>query len=429
VDRRHWLVEFFRWDARTVLAACLGLIVLIGFAWAATENSLVASFDFGGVSLADQASGTIQVKGGLSVYPKTSGTLQFGWTSANINEFVDKNVADKIKRDYNSGDNGSVFRISGLDAGVYNFKATVGAPNVVLSTQMRSGTLATSVTTAAGSWQVASLLMNVDNSGTVDLVFASANQTAPWGICGLAIYSAVGTIVQPGFAVTISPTQKIIRAGDTAVFNVGVTPLNNYGSKVSVQITGLVTGMTAEFMPAQLSSPPGTMGLRLYTTKAVPPTDYNLLVTVKGDDEAAMQKNINLKVTVTVAGESVVPNLPMTDTVTGDQTEIVPDLPPRTAKEVRADFQEIESFVAEQKAKALQRNNFVEIKDIGNTLSGVAVYQALPPPKTTTESILQKMVRVGIIGTISDAAPQVQPAPEKPGLWQTIIESIFRPAS
>lgn len=433
---RHWLIEFFRWDARTVLAAVLGLAVLIGFTWAATSNSLVVKFDFGGASSTDNETGAIPVKGGLSVYPKISGVFQYGWDSASISEFVDKNVTDKMQRDYNTGVNGSVFKISGLEPGAYSFKATVGAPSAPLSTKIQSGALATSVTTAPGNWGTASLNVMVDNSGTVELTFSSSNGIDSWGIDGLSIYTATGSTT-PGFEITLDPTQKTMRAGDTAAFSVGVTPVNNYASRVSAAIAGLVTGMTAEFIPAQIASPPGTMELRVYTTTNVPPTVYDLVLTVKGDDPTAVQKTMHVKLTLTAAGVTTPLNnsISQTDNTlvgpngeSGDQALL--DLPPRTAKEVKEDFAKVESFAAEQKAKAIQQKNFLEIKDIGDSLAaGAPVYTDLPKPTSVTESFLQKMVSAGIIGTISDAAPQVQTTPEPMGFWEKIFQGVFRPAS
>jgi hypothetical protein len=431
---RHWLVEFFRWDARTILAAVLGLAVLIGFAWAATENSLLMTFDFGGATASDVQSGAIPVKGGASVYPKISGIWQYGWVNSSISEYVDKTVVDKIKRDYNSGDDGANFRISGLEPGNYSFKATVGASNVALSTKMQSGALATSVTTAPGSWSVATLNLTVDNSGTVDLIFSSSNQVASWGISGLAVYTASGVTAEPGFVVTLTPSQKTMRVGDTGVFALGITPTNNYASQVSAQVSGLVTGITAELTPSQISNLPGVMELRVFTDKAVAPTIYDLTVTVRGNDPSAIQKTLNLRLNL-VAVNSIIPmtNETVTNSTTGTSggaESLIPDLPPRTAKETKEDFAKVETFAAEQKAKLAQENNLTEMKGIGSDLtSGVSVYTDLPKPVSVTESLLQRMVGAGIIGTLSDAAPPVQAKPEPPGFWQKVFQGIFKQAS
>ncbi|MFA5009867.1 MAG: hypothetical protein WC553_01375 [Patescibacteria group bacterium] len=430
MNNRHWLVEFFRWDIRAVLAAVLGLAILVGVTWAATATTLLVSFDFGGASLSDKAPNMVQVKGGLSMYPQTSGNYKFGWVTAGINEFSNKTVSDLMKRDSNSGPTGAIFRISGLEQGIYAFKATVGSADTKLSTRMRVGSLATGTTTIADSWQVMTLTAQID-TGTADLVFSSFNGSDAWGICGLSVYDTVGTISTAGFSVTATPSSQPIKAGNTAVFRIGVTPSNNYASKVTAQVSGLVGGMTANFMPAQLGDLPGEMELNIYTADTVPTTSYNLVVTVVGDDVSAVQDSVTITLTVT-SGATVGPdsgNSTIGGNSTTGGTNEVPSLSLRTPTEVKADFVKVDDFVAEQQAKALKKNNFAELKDISDALSSVPVYEDLPQAQTTTEAILQKLVKTGIIGSTSESAPQVDQTPAPPlGFWQNLIKSIFKPA-
>ena len=414
MNERHWLVEFFRWDAKAVLAVVLGLAVLIGLALAAAEGNLVANFDFGGASLADKAPNMIQVKGSLSVYPQVSGNLKFGWMTAGTSEFSNKSVADLMKRDYNSGADNSEFRISGLDKGAYQLKATVGSPSGSLSTRIRVGDLATTVTVATGSWQVMNLTVSLETDD-LNILFSSANGTDPWGVCGLAIYQA-GNLPQASFAVTVSPAQQTIAIGNTAVFSVGVTPVNSYASKVTAQIAGLAAGMTAEFVPAELTVPPGVMELRIYTTKATPVGTYTLLVTVKGNDAVATQQTVSLSLDI-ASGAGVPPS---------SESNVI--LPTRTPGETKQDFNKVDAFVAEQRAKALQHDNFLDMAAIGDALANVGIFEQLPTPKTTTEAILQKLVGAGIISSTTDSAPQVSTAPA-PGFWRSLWQSVFKPAS
>jgi len=429
---RHWLIDFFRWDARATLAAALGLLVLIGFAWAATSGSVIATFDFGGAAASDLAVGAIQVKGAATQYPTTAGTLQYGWRTAEMFESVDKTVADRLNRDSNSGVNGAEFWVSGLEADTYSLAFMVGASDKVFSTKITSGAQATSVTTTPSSWKTANLSVAVDNSGILKLVFSSANGSNEWGVCSLVLSAATGVMESPSFAVAVSPPQVTIRPGDTVAFSVGVTPLQNYANGVSAEVAGLVTGMTAEFMPAQLTNLPGTIELLLYTAKTVPPAIYNLNILVRGNDVAATQKYVTVRVAVTTTGTSGDSGLSNTTTDSSSDSSSSPNggLPPRTAEEIGADFDEIEAFAEEQQAKALQQKNFLELGDIGSALSGgVPVLTGLPEAKTATESILQKLVNNGIIGVASDAAPPVQMTPKPPGFWQRVIEGIFSPAN
>jgi len=392
----------------------LGLVILIGLALAATDLNQIVAFDFGGASLMDKASGMVQVKGSLSIYPKKSGNITYGWATTGISEFSDKLVSDLMKRDYNTGPAGAIFRIDGLEQGNYNFKATVGSSASALSTRMTIGDSATSVTVQEGSWQMATLTTRVD-SGTVDLVFNSANGLDPWGICGLAVYLATGEVPQPTFAVAMTPPEQTLTAGNAAMFTIGFTPIDNYSSAVGAKISGLVEGITAEFAPAQLNTLPGTMSLTIYTTKQVPPAIYSLLVTATGKDAAVTKRTVPFRLvvnseTTTTAGET-------------------PILPIRSLQEVESDFNKLDTFVEEEKEKVVNRNNLQEIKGVGDDLSNVTIYEGLPEPKTTTEAILQKLVTAGIISSTSDSAPAVQEAPKPIGFWQGLWQSIFRAAT
>lgn len=415
--RRHWLIEFFRWDARAVLAASLGLVILIGLAWAATDLNLVTAFDFGGASLADKASGMIQVKGGLSIYPKQSGNFTYGWVATGISEFSDKAVSDLMKRDYNTGPSGQVFRIAGLEQGNYSFRATVGSSSNALSTRMVIGDLAAFTTVPAGTWRTATLSTAVDTE-TVEIVFESANGTDSWGICGLSVYSVAGEVPQPTFAAAITPVQQTITAGNATVFTIGVTPVDNYASTVKARIEGLTAGMTAEFVPAQLDTLPDVISLTIYTTKKVPSTNYALLVTITGTDSNLTKRTVPVNLTIV----SPTIELPTAE-------DEVPVLPTRTSQEVKADFNKLDDFVAEERAKVVDRNNFLEMKGVTDALSSIPTYESMPEPKTTTEAILQKLVTTGIISSTSDSAPAVQGPPESIGFWQRVWQSIFKPAT
>ena len=416
-NKRHWLVEFFRWDARTILATSLGLAILVGLTLAATELNLVVAFDFGGASLADKASGMIQVKGGLSAYPKQSDNFTYGWATAGISEFSDKTVTDLMKRDYNTGSAGTIFRIAGLEQGNYNFKATVGSSSNALSTRMTIGNLASSVTVPAGTWQTTALVTTVD-TGTADIVFNSGNGVDSWGISGLSVYSVTGAVSEPTFVVTTTPVRQTITAGNATVFTIGVTSIDNYASTIEAQVSGLVSGMTAGFVPAQLIRLPGTMNLTIYTTDAIASANYSLLVTITGKDTNFTKRTMPIGLTIV----SPTIDLPTVDNQT-------PVLPIRTSKEVKSDFNKLDTFVAEEKAKVVGRNNFLEIKGVADALSSISTYESMPEPKTTVESILQKLVTTGIISSTSDNAPPVHEPPKATGFWRGMWQSIFRPAT
>ena len=419
----HWLLQILRWDLRATLAVVLGLAIWIGFSLAASDA--LYAFDFGTASFADLNPGDIRVSGGVSLYPQTSGSITFGWMGSAITEFsAGASVADKRNRDRNGGQPPNTFKIGGLPAGSYKFAATVGAASGVISTQMTIGDRSTAMTKENG-WGTIVLTSEVTGD-SVEIGFASANGTDGWGVNTLLINPATGGVPQLGFALSVVPAGYQLTAGGVATFSVGVTPVNNYSAPVDLAVSGLVGGLTAEFVPSKLLTLPSSSELRLKTATTLPPTTYTVLVRAVGEDSQTVTKTavvqlVILAPTTDIPGGTVTP--PVGTDTSGGQTL-------RTEQEVRDEFALIDAYVRQvEEQKLVKVKDFTELQVISDSMAGFPLGTFdLPPPKTGLEASLQFLTRAGIIDvTLSTAPRSAQRAPEPLGFWARFWGAVSSP--
>jgi hypothetical protein len=66
----------------------------------------------------------------------------------------------------------------------------------------------------------------------------------------------IGPPPQPDFKLTVSPTSQSVNAGDSASVSLSATPENGFSSQVSVQVTGVPTGVSVS--PSPITLTPGT---------------------------------------------------------------------------------------------------------------------------------------------------------------------------
>lgn len=417
-------LEFIKWDIRGVIATLAALAVLVGLGWAASTNALY-TFDFGTASFDDLDSGAVQVKGALSIYPQSYNTLLFGWKTTNVQEFTNKSVSNKLNRDYNGGSSAATntFVVSGLEPRVYRFRFTSGGATANLSTRIQLGSQAISLT-ANKSWKTGDIVYETTD-GKAEIAFSSADGIRSWGVCALQIFTEEGKAPEPSFELSIIPAEHSVAAGGTAVFNIGLTPLNNYAGGAQLSISGLVSGITAQFVPAVVAALPGDSELQISTASNTVPTNYEFLVRAIGTGGEPVSRTGTVSLTVTQASSTlptVTPNAPA-----GGETGPIAELPPRTTAEVKTEFKLVDAFAAAQEKKMLQQKEFLEIGDIGFELGSVPIMPELPQPKTTFEGVLQGLVQSGIIQSAVDVAPPAQPARE--GFWTRFIKTLFPPVS
>lgn len=431
------LLEFIKWDLRSIIAAILGIAVLIGISLAATTGQLLHTFDFGTASSADVATGAVQVTGGGSIYPRNAGTLRFGWVTTGVQEFSrGAEVADKLLRDFNTSSTGdSQFRISGLAAGNYEFRFHVGDMtnkiSTLISVQGRQATI-----TRTGAWGTADLPVTV--TGTSQLInvdFTSASSDAIWAINALQIFQSDSAPAQPTFNVSINPTNHTVSAGGIASYTVGVTPMNNYGSPVDLSISGLVSGIQAELVPPTISSLPGSAELRIMTAESTPPTAYEFVLRAKGRDSQAVTKTVVVQLQVRAGQQEPTPSDPgPVDPVTGEptgtpitpSTQVPGDV--QTVEELEREFSLIDEYVLAEAQKIVSRNNMDELTTISQNATAFPILEALPEPRTAVERSLQFLTRTGIIESTYDNAPRGQEDTGKRSLWQKFMGTFVIPA-
>lgn len=416
----HFLSQFLRWDLRIVLATIVGLGLVISFSLAA-DGDLLYTFDFGTASSADQAPNAIGVMAGGSVYPKTSGALTYGWDSGLV-QAVSRGsaVTDPVLRDYNfaSGLNAH-FKVGGLAAGNYNFRFYVGDNQSKVATLIRTqGRSATIIKTAQyGSVDVPVVVAN--SGDIVDIEFGSAASDAGWAINGIRIYESSVVPVAPTFNMTLSPATQTVRASGTAVYSVGITPIEGYGGDISLSISGLVAGITAELLPSQISDLPGVVELRLLTSETTTPLPYEFLLKAIGNDSANVSKTVVVKLVVLSNSEEDTP-------VTNDPLSQVPG-ETQSMSEKRAQFELIDEYISAEAERLVNKNNVSEIKGISNDFVAFPVAPDLPPAKGAVEQSLQFLTRTGIIETAVDNAPRGEEDSGPKTLWQRILNGLASP--
>jgi hypothetical protein len=407
-----------KWDLRIVLGLLLLLAVLAGFTFAAPGDTKI-SFDFGGAAVSDQAAGMIAVKGAASAYPTTSAGVTFGWTNPGaVQVFTSPTVTDKMKKDANGGTSANTFVISGLTPGGYTVSATVGSAEESFTTTMKVGSDARSTTSAPGSWRTLSVSANTLD-GTIWVDFSGAGV---WAVNGLDIIP--GQVAQPAsFNLSVAPATASLAAGETGSFQISVTPLNEYDGNVSLAVSGLAGGITAELSPAVITTLPGTATLRLRTEKDTPGVAYSILLRATGDDTNTVTKNAVVNLSVQASGQSPV-------AAVEEEGEEQPTPEAVDPKKIAADQALLDKFAADQAEVVVNRNNFLELRQIDTDIVGHIPAVELPAPSTPFEGVLQRLTGSGIISIAAETAPDgLRATPEKASWWQALVQAVFKRAN
>jgi hypothetical protein len=423
-----WL-NWLRWDLRTILAVLLGLGLVITFTIAAPDATAVTTFDFGTASSTDIEAGAIGVMGGGSVYPKASGNFTYGWDSSLIQAISRGSaVADKLNRDYNFSPGGSsaIFKISGFSAGNYNLRFYVGDNTTKVATQIKvQGRTTTIIRTS--SYGTADLPISVASSAeVVDIEMSSAATDASWVINAIRVFNSSTTAPDPSFTMTVSPATQTIRPGGTAVYLVGISPVNNYGADVDLSVSGLVAGITATIIPPQVTDLPNTAQLRLSTEDSVSALPYEFLLRGRGTDAAATTKNMVVKLVVSQSAP-ITPddNNPDGGTVIQPTSQVPGES--QSAAEQKAQFNLIDDYVAAEARRLITKNNVGELDKIGDEFTAFPIAPDMPPTKSLAERSLQFLTRVGIIGVVVDNAPRGEEDSGPKSLWRRILDGIAAP--
>ena len=82
----------------------------------------------------------------------------------------------------------------------------------------------------------------------------------------------------PDFLLSVSPQQQTIVTSESASYTARITPFNGFSGSVSLSVTSVPAGVTANFSPTSISGL-GTSTLNLSTTAATPPGSFQMTVT------------------------------------------------------------------------------------------------------------------------------------------------------
>lgn len=412
-----------------ILALILGIGIVVALSLAAPTGSPLYTFDFGTSSTADLETGSIHVMGGASTYPKTSGSITFGWVSGSVIQAISRGaaVADKLLRDYNfSPGSNATFRVAGIPAGDYVARFSVGDNTNKIATNIQLQGR-TAIITRTASYGTVDLPLTIASAGEpADMVFSSAATDAGWGINAIQIFRSTTTAPDPTYTVTLTPTSQTVRAGGIAAYKVGITPLNSYDGNVSLSISGLSAGITAELDPSQLTTLPGTSDLRLITEDGVAALPYEFLLTARGDDSRAVTKSVIVRLTVTRSADMGPGTIEPTPVEPVGPSSQVPG-EEQTDRDRQAQFRLIDEYVAAEAQNIVSRNNSEEIKEITYDFVAFPSAPQLPPPQNLVERSLQLLVKTGIIGSAVSNAPRGEEDSGPKGFIQRMLDGIVSP--
>ena len=401
------------------------LAVLISLSFAAAGGTVAVKFDFGGVAVSDQAPGYQPVEGSLTTYPTSGGGLQFGWTTgaSDVQVFNYPQVSDPMRKDANGGTQPATFDISGLTDGSYDLQATIGSPDTDVATKMQMNGTSKSITVPAGSWKTLTI-SGTTSGGSLSVQFLPVSGQV-WMVNGMTVATSSGSASNPSFAMSVSPSTARMTAGETASFTIAITPANGYADSVGLSVSGLAGGISGQITPAEISDFGTKAILRVTTPTSLPPADYTLLVTGTGTDPDKFKQTAAITLTVSAA-----PGGGTTTPGGGGGTGVITQPEPTAdPKKAAADTALLDKFAADKKKQIPNQQTIVDLKGINTDFGSVPVF-TLPAPTSVGDSLLQPLVRSGIIGSTVETAPFGQKPATKPVPWYSrIFAAIFSPTS
>ncbi len=400
---------FVKGELRTFLALILLLAIFIGFGFAAGDQSII--FDFGTGNSQELYPGALPVNGGSSVYPKTLNNITYGWQTPYVAEHSSgSQVMDLLKTDSNQGVNDNTFKISGLTSPYYVATIISGALNSDLTTKIVVNGTNYLINSSAGEWRTATFTV-VINGGAINFLFKRQGKNL-WGVNALTLTPSSTTPPIPTFGLMIEPLEHIVAVGGTALYRVSVAPENYYGSEVTLSMSGLPEGMSAQFTPVS-GTPPFTASLEISTSPQSPTTRYSFMVTGRGSDPGSYTVNRDLGLLVTQLGEGI---------------ETQPTAPPISNQEAQA---RVERYLKLETKKLPDGQEISSLEDIAQVTSGIPVMPELPQPTSFMDASLLQLTKAGIISTVVDSAPPVRmpeiEPPQKPGFWAQFFGAMFSP--
>jgi subtilase family serine protease len=113
----------------------------------------------------------------------------------------------------------------------------------------------------------------------------SATVAASSGSTRHAASLSITVAPSPAFTLAVAATSISVAPGASRTLTLTTTPNSSFNSPVTITVTGLPAGMTAQFLPSSIVSAPGagTTTLTFSATSSIAPKAYPVTLTANGD--------------------------------------------------------------------------------------------------------------------------------------------------
>jgi hypothetical protein len=139
-----------------------------------------------------------------------------------------------------------------------------------------SGTFTPGSVTTSGSSTLAITTTTAVAAGTYPLTITGTDGT----LTHTASVSLVVTAPIVGdFSITATPASQTVQAGSGTSYTATITPSGGFTDTVSLSVSGLPTGASANFVPSSITGGSGSSTLTVNTTTATPAGTYTLTIT------------------------------------------------------------------------------------------------------------------------------------------------------
>ncbi|HTD21455.1 MAG TPA: polysaccharide lyase family 7 protein [Terriglobales bacterium] len=105
-----------------------------------------------------------------------------------------------------------------------------------------------------------------------------------------------GTVLQPDFSLTATPSSQTISAGGSTSYTASVSPVNSFTGSVALTVSGLPSGASASFNPSSISGGTGSSTLSITTNNTVAPGNYTLTITGTSGGSTSHTATVTLSV-------------------------------------------------------------------------------------------------------------------------------------
>lgn len=212
--------------------------------------------------------------------------------------------------------------VAGSGSGPYNGTVSLSVSGVPRRTS--SSFSATSIT-GSGSANLTVSPNRKTSLGTYTLTITGTSGSLSHSV---QVTFVVGTLSNPDFSLSSSPTSQTVAPGSTASYSIAVTGSGNFTNSVDLTENGLPTGATPTFTPVTVTGGSGSSALDVSTSSSLATGTYMFTVTGKSASGSPVHSlsltlvvqqagsNGNFSISISPANQSVGPKSSASYTVT-----------------------------------------------------------------------------------------------------------------